>query len=426
MLKLRTILLSINSLGAVALMAFWGAQQGSAQVAVKCNLANGPFCNSMISAPPEWKGPLFKLSQDYPEKALPDNVPWTDIDPAWEPDKYAMAVLSYFYEGNIRSDVEQSFKPELNPVRRWYHAPWLDAGPNGREPIQGLTRERSSRPLELGADQKSLWNNWAVGFYNAPGGVTIGQVWADHGKPNPALASMPEGTVAAKLLFTTANETEVPFLRGAPEWRAFIYEDVHADSHQLSDARETLPVRLLQIDFAVKDSKHSPVTGWIFGTFVYGGAKVTTGSGWQNVAPVGLMWGNDPDYSGTGEIREQRLNSHVQLVHYGYQGRLNGPVDNPRSSCLSCHATAEVTQGDLLPASGSTPEQIARFFRNVPSGQPFTAGAISTDYSLQLSIGIKAFSESQAAKTLSPAKWKLYLQQLRARSERPARDGGEF
>jgi hypothetical protein len=27
--------------------------------------------------------------------------------------------------------------------------------------------------------------------------------------------------------------------------------------------------------------------------------------------------------------------------HLGWLGRLNGPVDNPQSACLSCHGTAQ-------------------------------------------------------------------------------------
>ena len=61
-----------------------------------------------------------------------------------------------------------------------------------------------SLPGELAPQQKKKWNNYAVGFYNAPGGLVIGKVWTDHGKPNPAASLFPNGTVAAKLLFTTA------------------------------------------------------------------------------------------------------------------------------------------------------------------------------------------------------------------------------
>ncbi len=53
----------------------------------------------------------------------------------------------------------------------------------------------------------------------------IGRVWANHGQPDPAVGLMPEGTVAAKLLFTTAPVQDVPYLQGAPVWTAYVYAD---------------------------------------------------------------------------------------------------------------------------------------------------------------------------------------------------------
>jgi len=413
---------AVAAAGLVTLLSADGLVQVGAPA---CNTPATPFCSSTIAPPPGWTGPLFKLSQDYPQTAAPDARPWAGIDPSREPERYALAVLDYVCDGNLRPDVEESFRPELNTARRWYHVPWLDFGTNGREPLQGLTRERTSLPGELAPEQRSSWNNYAVGVYNASGGVAIGKVWADHGRPDPSRSLMPEGAVAAKLLFTTAAETEVPFLKGAPVWRGYVYKDVHADRHRLTDERAVLPLRLLQIDFAVRDGSRGLPTGWVFGTFIYGGGNAShTGSGWRNVAPVGVMWGNDPGYTGSGPLRETWLNPAVRLVHYGYQGRLNGPVDNPRSSCLSCHATAEVPQGWMMASSHGTPQEVARYFSNLPGGQPFTPGAVSTDYSLQLSIGIEQFQHAQTIRTLSAADRERLLQQLEQREEQPPRDGG--
>ena len=82
------------------------------------------------------------------------------------------------------------------------------------------------------------------------------------------------------------------------------------------------------------------------------------------------------------------------MQHLGYRGRLNGPIDNPRSSCLSCHSTAEVprdlsgqtTQG--IPPANASAATIRRYFRNIRAQTPFTAGELSLDYSLQLQNGI--------------------------------------
>jgi hypothetical protein len=372
-----------------------------------CDTPTTPFCSSTVPLPPNWRGRIFQLAQDYPQ-APPagDPRPWLQYDPRTQPMQYVGAVLAYFYQGNVRANVENSFDPTLNQARAWYNAPWQDQGFNGREPIHGLTRERVSAPGELHRCQTSRWNNYAVGFYNAAGASTIARVWANRGQPDPAQGIMPEGTVAAKLLFTTASVAEVPYLAGAPTWNAYIYSQVNSPNP--SPARAVVPVRLLQIDLAVKDDRVP--TGWVFGTYVYGGGPQgaanapcppasgtpdPVGRNWNNVAPVGLMWGNDPGYSGTGPLTETWLNPAVSMPHVGLQGRLNGPVDNPASSCMSCHSTAQwPSSAPMLPPRGADP---APWFRDIPSGTPFTPGAQSLDYSLQIQVGIRNFITARTA-----------------------------
>jgi len=364
-------------------------------VDANCDTPTTPFCNALMKPTPDWTGHVFKLAQDYPSSAPADARPWLKIDPYAEPGPYLQAVLDYFYEGNLRANVEDSFDPALNSVRGWYNAPWQDRGLNGREFVHGLTRERTSAPGELAPQQTQQWNNYAVGFYNAPGGVTIGKVWAKHGSPNADLASMPEGTVAAKLLFTTAPVEQVPYLKASPEWQAYVYANPNDPTPQATSPRAILKVRLLQIDIAVKDSR-AKETGWIFGTFVYGGGpghalSSSATADWRYVFPVGVMWGNDPGYSGSGNLTQTWLNPQVKMPHVGYQGRLNGPVDNPVSSCMSCHSTAELPQGQMVPGKG---DDVARWFRNIPSGTPFDAGRKPLDYSLQLEVGLVNFLQA--------------------------------
>lgn len=389
-----------------------------------CDTPTGPFCNSTVPLPAGWTGNVFRLAQDYPTSIPTDQQPWLAFDPTTQPQQYLEAVLAYFYEGNIQPTVEGSFNPAANKVRGWYNAPWQDYGLNGREPIHGLTRERVNLPGELAPTQTSPWNNYAVGFYNAPGGYTIGQIWLDHGKPNPAAAtSMPEGTVGAKLLFTTASVAEVPYLAGSPTWNAYVFSDVNNPRPTPQSPRGVVQVRLLQIDIAVKDSRVKNKTGWVFGTFVYGGGPGgKPGSGWTNVAPVGVMWGNDPGYSGTGPLQETWINPAVKMPHLGYQGRLNGPVDNPVSSCLSCHSTAEDPSGNnMIPPKGQDP---SRWFQNLPSGTAFDKGATSTDYSLQVQVGLTNFANAQqVAKAPNDKARKSLLKAQAAEDASPPRDG---
>jgi hypothetical protein len=106
------------------------------------------------------------------------------------------------------------------------------------------------------------------------------------------------------------------------------------------------------------------------------------------------MWGNDPNYSGTGSLSQTWINPSVHMPHLGYQDRLSGPVDYPTSSCLSCHSTGEVPAGALLPPAQA---DTAKWFRNIRSGEPFDPARQSTDYSLQTSVGIANFEAHRAA-----------------------------
>lgn len=422
---MRTLLLpAIAILGGITGMVGCVQAVQAAQSAVACNMPQGPFCDAGMAPLPNWLGHVFHLSQAYPTSPGGDVQPWLQFDPRSQPLAYLQSVLGYFFEGNIQGDVESSFDPALNQRRGWYNAPWQDLGLNGREFVHGMTRERVSRVKELDPHQTHLWNNYAVGFYNAPGGFVIGRVWTDHGRPDPSAAQIPNGTVAAKLLFTTATASEVPYLVGAPEWNSYVYADVNDPTPAPNSPRAIMKVRLLQIDLAVKDPRVANTTGWVFGTFVYGGGPGgTPGSGWTNVAPVGLMWGNDPGYSGSGVLTQTSLNPAVHVPHLGYQGRLNGPVDNSVSSCLSCHSTAETPAGVMVPPNGADP---APWFRNVPSGTPFDAGRQSLDYSLQLSVGISNFQARQALiNAPDAARRKTLIRTLQMRgSQRPPRDGG--
>jgi hypothetical protein len=443
-----------------------------AYIAGTCNTWNTPFCDAAMAPPvttPPYSGHVFRLAQNYPRTARPDpKAPWLRIDPKTNPGAYTRAVLAYFYEGNIhRGSIENDFEPKLNHVRGWYNAPFQDLGAFGREFVHGLTVERVSPPGELAPEQKSYWMNYAVGFYNAPGATVIRRVWAPWrakagAQPSiTAAVPVPEGTVAAKLLFTTGSVAEVPFLKDAPAWDAYVYADLHALPKKPKPGETPPPrvigkVRLLQIDIAVKDHRAGP-TGWFFGTFVAAGGPGYTGPAlgtvWRNVAPVGLMWGNDPGYTPpspapssspaayTSGLKETWLNPDVHMLHYGYQGRLNGPVDNPKSACMSCHATAEVSLKSPtaagsgmfapipMPAPPATPppHDIAYWFRNIKPEEPFDGPAFgSTGYSLQVMDGLRNYYTYNGASPPPTAALRAarVMRAVQHADPRPPRDGG--
>lgn len=361
----------------------------------------------------EYSGPLFQLSQSYPTQAppesalpaffkeLPENMSNNFED--WR--AYMSAVKNYCLEGNTEVD----WAGQNNKVRTWYHMPWQHYGPLGREGIHGLTKEAQIQKQQLAPTQTSTGQTYAVGIYNDIGAYTIGQVWKDPQNPNPEFTSKPNsfanGTVVCKALFADIELNQVPFLQNPLLWQGYITTDF------TSNDRAVKNVALIQMDIAVRDTRIKD-TGWIFGTFQYNGA-ITGKAGWDNLVPVGIMWGNDPEQTGNDytnktptetkinpNLKETAINANIKELpptHLGWNGRLNGPVDNPVSSCMSCHATSEYPQLALMnpsfqanpPAVGS-PEWM-RWFQNIPAGQPFTPGTQSTDYSLQLAGGLANF-----------------------------------
>jgi hypothetical protein len=362
-------------------------------------VANFPDARDL--PPPGWTGPVFHLSQNYPT-TMPDlgEAPWLNFDFRTQPVQYFDAALGYALDGNTAID----FRGQDNPVRQWYHAPWLHANPrSGREFIHGLTSERDSRPGELAPTQTQVAHNWAVSMYNPRGGFVLGDVWKNRDAPDPTKARFPEGTVAFKLIFTTASLSQVPLLKGSLEWQA--------DIDRAKDSGPRPTVRLLQIDLAVRDSRADSTTGWVFGTFIYNG-NAPGSTVWDRMIPIGAMWGNDPDrLSDNRPLVETVINPDARplVQHLGYQGRLNGPIDNAASSCLSCHSTSQIPV-DLsqpttspVPHAGSAPDVMAQYFRNIEAGTSFTVGQMSLDYSLQLQNGIANWARETGLRFPAPA-----------------------
>jgi hypothetical protein len=353
-------------------------------------VAAANFPDTMVPLPAGWTGPVFHLSQNYPQQIPADTYPWLQFDPKTQPDQYMMSVLQYCLDGNVEAD----WVLQENSKRGWYHAPWMHWGPHGREPIHGLTFERVSQPHELAAEQTTALQNWAVGMYNAPGGYTIGRVWADPLRPQTSSAVFPVNTVSIKLLFTEGTPSQVPFLTGTKTWQAYVYTNPSNTNPGAPRVVETLS--LLQVDIAVRDSRVNDTTGWVFGTFIYDGRNQGNNP-YANLRPVGLMWGDDP---GFGPAQAQQGAKPTESIlygptksimrHYGWLNRLNGPVDNPISSCVSCHSAAQWPLAASMTPTGTPGSSTwMQWFRNIPAGQPFSAGSASLDYSLQLATGFQ-------------------------------------
>jgi hypothetical protein len=370
--------------------------------------------------PAGYAGRVFKLSQDFPsvepdQSAIPeffaDGVQgdWKDGDlkSGWK--AYMQALRSYCFEGNVQAD----WRVEENKVRRWFHMPWQHYGPTGREGIRGMTKEAEVKKYQLSAGQTySGGQTYAVAYYNEIGAHTIGKVWKDHENPDTKGIGFANGTVICKLLFVDVPTEQVPSLVDPILWQGYICNNF------ASDNRSVRPLALIQMDVMVRDDR-TP-TGWLFGTFQYNGI-LKSADRWDNLVPVGVQWGNDEDNRKDQfhtrcpertlvipEIRESAINEDkdaLPATHLGWNGRLNGPVDNPRSSCMSCHSTAQYPiKSEMAPFFEQNPpapgdDRWMRWFANnkctTKGGTSFDEGCDSTDFCIQLVQGIDNFHRWQ-------------------------------
>ncbi len=370
----------------------------------------------------------FRASLDYPT-SLPNDLPkpWDSIHPIESPEQYLKTVLDH-----VMTECGADHIDWDGVTCGWYHAPWMH---ELREPMRGLTKERSSRPGELHPSQTTRTENWAVSLYNDIGAFSLNQIWGDdRASPDTNNFAFSNGTVAVKLLFSLATPEQVPYLRYAKTW-------------QIHTGEKIVDARLIQVDLLVKDARvkdganadpdQQDLTGWVMGSYLYNGAietaprcdRIATDieaceqARWRDrLVPIGLQWGNDPQMytGGATEPVQDWLNDDVTEMfaalrpmsghppYLGRDGRMNGPVDNHRSTCLACHGRAvdfgrhEEDALRLVPfvayADPTTPDypdpsnaELQRFFSNLNEDQPFLPGTHSLDYSLQAMVGLMHF-----------------------------------
>jgi hypothetical protein len=286
------------------------------------------------------------------------------------------------------------------------------SSPGAREASQGLTFERTVTTGELGGNT-APFRNYAVAYYDARGARTYARVWstATPGVDTPDRSKMriAAGGLVYKLLYSAAQPTDFAQDLLAGSLPAQILPNATGGP---------VAVRLLQIDIAVKDDRAGP-TGWYFATYAYD-RTIAGSSPWLKMVPVGLMWGNDP----TGlPLAQSWINPSAPAyatAHLGVDGRLNGPVDNKLSACMSCHSTAQAPSLAAIvpPGSGACASQRPAWFRNLPGTEAFgrfdpegstcetSLNGITlsaADYSLQLGSTVTRALSTPA--TFNPCTW---------------------
>jgi hypothetical protein len=90
---------------------------------------------------------------------------------------------------------------------------------------------------------------------------------------------------------------------------------------------------------------------------------------------------------------------------------LNGPIDNPRGSCTSCHGFAQIARvehpsGTITkppPPLNASATTLDKYFKNIKAATPLSADYVSVDYSLQLQAGISRALDDPSAGVSLPA-----------------------
>ena len=321
--------------------------------------------------PPNYDGPWFDLAQNYPSK-LPekDKHRWLKID-FWkdmeETNDYLYALRDYALDGNMEVD----FRVQENWPRRWYAMPYLNYGEGRREFVRGMTEERPLSGPALGLQRGVTARNFAIAYYNAPGGQVLGQVWRDPYAPKLAASRFPVGTMMFRLLFSTAKPGDFAgedILAGAPSWQIAV-----ADEEGKLEGGQLTEVRLIQMDVAARDERAGK-TGWMFGSLAYD-ASAPDRRPWKRLRPVGLTWGNDPGVAPGGTLEETLISDQIPAYasrQLGWGGRLDGPVNNPASSLMSRQATAQYpVAAAISPPASCTNQEKLHWFRNLSSEEAF-------------------------------------------------------
>jgi hypothetical protein len=384
--------------------------------------------------PAGYAGPWFQPNLiETAHTGVPSGTrPWRNFDPRNVSERlaYLMALRNYAFASEpVRSltpqltadsdyfDSAGGSVPANQRSQKWYPAPRLIYGspsaPGVREGARGMTLERPTGVNGL-AGNTTPFRNFAVPYSDARGARTCARVWstATPGVDAPDRSKMrfTAGGLVYKLLYSAARPTDFP-------------TDILAGSQptQILPNNGGAPVslRLLQIDIAVKDDRAGP-TGWYFATYAYD-TSIPGNSPWLKMVPVGLMWGNDP---GGLPLKESWINPAAPAyakAHLGVDDRLNGPVDNPDSACMSCHSTAQAPSvANMVPPEGGPCGPLRpQWFRNLPGTQAFgridpEGSACETaldgitltaaDYSLQLASTVTRAGPSTQA-TFNPCTW---------------------
>ena len=422
-------------------------------------LANDPLAsnNGLLPGRTEYEGPLKTANFDSPEIADPAVPVWTQGEPLTVANAPAYAArLKEFLDAPLRQLIDDA--PNWDPVAaHFYDLVWLgegETGPDGktdptsgREAVMNTYSGQILPPQTFHKDNRPAVpvQNHAVIYYNEQAAVGLGQVWSDLYNPNIRNFAFPEGSIVIKAEAATPTPEQWPVLTGASTWTVY-RPPVNADS--TDGGAEILTIHPVQISLRIKDSKASPVTGWVFASYVYDRSLGDdTTPAFDKFVPLGLQWGDDPEYANLpegkpegGSLTETWVNEKAPDYAndtMGWGGRLAGamdvavrhnvltvsgeryPAEVPfaASSCQSCHSSAEYpftsnlypSPNKSFPPDGQTfllydpgSPDWQRWFQNDPGNRPLThnRGVTALDYDMALMFSLSAFSAASGNRLL--------------------------
>lgn len=408
--------------------------------------------NGLYPEPEEYEGRFLLSNLDYPSDPpshrwpLGGGVGQLTTENAGQ---YALALKAYL-EPTLRTLVEdsQSWDPA---AAGWYDLVWSGAGemasdhkttdPNsGREAIMN-TYTGQIMPAETFFPAEFTPSvdvqNHAVIYYDGVAASMLYKIWKNIYSPDMGAIDFPDGSVVVKAEAVTPAIEEWPaVLKGASSWKVFrpTVADQTADKNPLKP--QVIEVHPFQLAIKIKDPVASPTTGWVFMALVYNAAS-DGATPWDRFVPVGVMWGNDPEFArypnGRAEgkpLVETWLNPdrpEVTNSTLGWGERLAGPMDvatrhnvvTPSgkrfqgadhlraSSCLSCHGASEYpftanlypSPNKSFPRDGSQfmlydpgSAEWARWFQSRPGDEPMTKdiGVQALDYDMAIMFALSA------------------------------------
>ena len=415
-----------------------------------------------VQTPVKFEG-LYNF--DGPAKRGDTDKPWRGLkvsDPA-KALELSLKTQRYVYEGWFQNvDVQNTdLHFRKNDHRTWCSTPWLNTDPDkGRETAHGLTKEFPLNPEAIERYYPGIGikpfkkTSWGTAFFNKPTCEIYQKVFGSPSTPlDPTLATVEkhkagqhlplvaDGSVSFKMLFSSVTAAEYPGFQNSYQWTAHV-SGPSAPPGAPPVARSIQKMPHLQMDIAIKDGEilglaeaqkvdKAEAIPWIMLTYYYDptynadespeAAKILKGlnlpEGLKKMRPLGIQYGLD---RGQSVIFEKALNNHyVDDVENRFQfpadynfsehqgdtpnGRLNGPADNPKSSCLGCHALAILETDELKIADkkvGVSPGVLS----NPTYKTQVQKTKLHFDFNHQMRIGLDNYFDWLKAQNPVPAK----------------------